>query len=139
MKKKKINLGDVYEIALPDGNFAYGRIFQDGCIGIYKEISSIPKQIPESEAYLFVVGVYEDVLKSGDWEIVGNVPFKAEDDAWPPPMCIIDKISGEYSIYHQGEITDATEDQCTGMEEAAVWEAEHIIDRILGKNMWHKR
>jgi hypothetical protein len=139
MKKKKIQLGDIYQIPLPDGNYAYGRIFKDACIAIYKQLTTTPKQIPEKEEYQFIVGVYEDVLKSGKWEIVDNRPFVKSDEAWPPPMCIIDMISGKYSIYHKGEIKEATEWQCMKLEEAAVWDAHHIIDRIIGKDTWHKR
>ncbi len=60
-------------------------------------------------------------------------PFENEEKSWPPPMCIIDSITGEYSIYYKGETTRATQDRCSSLEEAAVWEAEHIIDRIISQ------
>ncbi len=94
--------------------------------------------MPKKEKYQFVVGIYEDILKSEKWEIVDNRPFDNENEAWPPPMFIIDKISGKYSLYHKGEIKDASNDQCIGLEEAAVWEADLIIDRIIGNDNWHK-
>lgn len=67
-----------------------------------------------------------------------NRPFKNDDEKWPPPMCIIDSISGKYSIYHKGEIRDSSKAECDGLEIAAVWEAEHIISRIMGDNKWHE-
>lgn len=138
MKKQKIKLGDVYQILLPNGKYAYGRFFRDACIAIYRNMSVLPGQVPQTEDYQFVVGVYNDVLKSGKWPVVENRPFKSEDESWPPPMCVIDKISGKYEIYYKGELIPSNEENCSGLEEAAVWEAEHIVDRIMGIDIWHK-
>ncbi|WP_018759968.1 hypothetical protein [Paenibacillus terrigena] len=35
-RRRRIKLGDVYAIPLPDGKFAYGRRFKDAAIAIYK-------------------------------------------------------------------------------------------------------
>lgn len=136
---KKPSLGDIYCIPLPNGKFAFGRIYRDACIAIYKQISDSPDDIPLREEYQFIVGVYEDVLKSGRWKKVSSRPFKNALESWPPPMCVIDSITGNYSIYYRGEFRPSTSDECSKIEAAAVWEAEHIIDRIMGKNIWHKR
>lgn len=140
MKKKRIRikLGDVYAIPLPNNKFAFGRRFKDAGIGIYKYIGESIEDTPINEAYQFIVGVYDDVLKTGQWKIVENRPFQNEVEAWPPPACVIDKLSGDYSIYYMGEIKRASKSECEGLEIAAVWEAEHIIDRIMGEDKWHK-
>lgn len=137
-KRRRIKLGDVYAIPLPDGRFAYGRRFKDASIAIYRYIADSIEDIPKDEDYQFIVGVYDDVLKSGSWPVVENRPFKNEEDAWPPPSCVIDKLSGGYSIYYKGEMNRASKQECDGLEIAAVWEAEHIIDRIMGDDKWHK-
>jgi len=137
-KRKRIKLGDVYAIPLPDGRFAFGRRFKDASIAIYRYIGKSVEDIPQDEDYQFIVGVYDDVLKSGQWTVVINRPFEDEDEAWPPPACVIDKLSGGYSIYHKGEMKRASKQDCDGLEVAAVWEAEHIIDRIMGDDKWHK-
>ncbi|MDF2792073.1 MAG: hypothetical protein K0S80_5175, partial [Neobacillus sp.] len=46
----------------------------------------------------FIVGVYKR-SKIRDWTVVENRPFKSDDEAYPPPACIIDSISGYYLIY----------------------------------------
>ncbi len=138
-KRKRIKLGDVYAIPLPNGMYAFGRIFKDAGIGIYKHIGESIDDIPKDEKYQFTVGVYEFVLKSGDWSVVENRPFNNEDEAFPPPFCIIDSISGDYSIYHKGEIRSATKLECKGLEVAAVWSDYHIIDRIMGEDKWHEK
>jgi hypothetical protein len=134
MKNKPVP-GTVIQIALPTGKFAYGRLYKDASIGVYKEISSTPGQPPiGSRAFQFNVGAYDDVFTSTKSSIVGNDPFTRGEDPWPPPRCIVDSISGQYSIYHRGEIKSAFPEECQGMEIAAVWELEHIIDRILRGN-----
>lgn len=134
---KRLKLGDVYAIPLPNGKFAFGRTFYDASIAIYRHIGETLEDLPETEDYQFIVGIYEYVLKSGEWPIVDSRPFKNEDEKWPPPTCIIDSISGKYSIYHKGEIRTATKSECDGLEKASVWAAEHIIDRIMGDNKWN--
>lgn len=52
-------------------------------------------------------------------------------------MCVIDQLSGGYSIYHKGEMREASMQECEGLEIAAVWGAEHIKDRIMGDNRWN--
>ncbi|WP_375102284.1 Imm26 family immunity protein (plasmid) [Paenibacillus sp. RS8] len=136
-KRKRIKLGDVFAIPLPDGRFGFGRRFKDASIAIYRYIGSYIEDIPQDEDYQFIVGVYDDVLKSGQWPVIENRPFSNEEEAWPPPACVIDKLTDEYSTYYKGEMRKATKLECEGLEIAAVWEAEHIIDRIMGDDRWH--
>ncbi|WP_340029293.1 Imm26 family immunity protein [Paenibacillus sp. FSL H7-0940] len=137
-RRKRIKLGDIYAIPLPNGKFAFGRRLKDTSIAIYNLISDSIEEIPQEEEYQFIVGVYDDVLKSGDWRVVENRPFPDEEEAWPPPACIIDKISGEYLTYHMGEIRPSKSEECEGLEIAAVWEAHHIVDRIMGDDKRHR-
>ncbi|GAE37723.1 Imm26 family immunity protein [Halalkalibacter akibai] len=137
-RRRRIKLGDVYAIPLPNGKYAFGRRFKDAGIGIYKHIGENIEDIPETEDYQFIVGVYDSVLKSENWTVVDNRSFESEDDAFPPPQCVIDPISGEYSVYHKGEMRKATKAECEGMEIAAVWDEHHIIDRIMGEDKWHR-
>ncbi|WP_222928522.1 Imm26 family immunity protein [Sutcliffiella horikoshii] len=69
-KRKRIKIGDVYAIPLPNGKYAFGRIFKDAGIGIYKYIGESIEDISKEEEYQFIVGVYQYVLKSGDWTLL---------------------------------------------------------------------
>ncbi|KAA0542420.1 hypothetical protein FZW96_21365 [Bacillus sp. BGMRC 2118] len=138
-KRRRIKLGDVYSIPLPNGKLAFARRFKDASIGIYKQISNTIDDAPKEEEFQFIVGVYDNVLKSGIWPVIESRPFKNEEEAWPPPCCVIDKLSGGYSIYYKGEMHESTKEECEGLEEAAVWDAHHIIDRIMGEDKWHKK
>ena len=127
-------IGDIFEIALPDGRFAYGKVFRDASVGIYATVFDSPTRPPVRSDFAFVVGLYGDVLGNGGWSIIGHEPFETADAEWPPPNSIQDPISGEYSRYHKGVITPASETECRGLEPAAVWHADHIIRRIIDNN-----
>lgn len=127
-----MKVGDVFEIPLPDGRFAYGRIYRDASIGIYREVSEKPKS-PRigSRDFLFTVGMYSDVPSINNWPKVGKDPFPTTESEWPPPMFVRDVISGSYQIYHKGTFRDADPGEASDLEEAAVWDSDHIIDRIV--------
>lgn len=88
-----------------------------------------PVDPPINSPFAFVVGLYDDILKSGVWS---DEPFTFSEDEWPPSMCIKDPISGDYFVYHKGEIRASTKKECEGFETAAVWDVDHVIDRIMG-------
>ncbi|MFF2874981.1 Imm26 family immunity protein [Gottfriedia sp. NPDC057991] len=136
VKRIRRKVGNIYVIPLPNGNYAFGRTFRDASIGIYNHIGMRIEDLPRVEDYQFIVGVYNDVLTSGEWPIVDYRPFETIEEEWPPPNCIVDSISGEFSIYHKSEIRKAFKEECEGLEIAAVWESEHIIDRIMGDEKW---
>jgi hypothetical protein len=132
MVKKKVKVGDVFQVPLPDGRFAYGRVYKDASVGIYRHLTDEPFQPPiGSRDFLFTVGLYKDILESGKWPIVGFDAFDESESAWPPPNFVEDIISGEYQIYHKGELKPAEERETIGLEKAAVWDAHHVIDRIM--------
>ena len=133
IKPKRVcpRVGDIFEIPLPDGRFAYGRVFRDAAVGIYPKIFNCAQTRPIESSFAFTVGLYHDILKTGRWRIVGHEPFVSEEAEWPPPSFIKDVISAQYSIYHKGVIRPSTEQECAGLEEAAVWDEHHVIDRIL--------
>ena len=138
MTRKRIKLGDVFAIPLPNNKFAFCRKFREACIAIYKYIGDSIDDLPKTEDYQFILGVYDDVLKSGQWPLVGNRPFANDEESWPPPMCMFDKFSKEYSLYHKGEIKKSNKEECKGLEIVAVWDSNHIIDRIMGNDIWEK-
>lgn len=136
-KRKRYKLGNVYAISLPNGKFGFGRTMEDAGFAVYKHLGENEIDTPQEEEYQFIVGVYRHALKG--WTIVENRPFKSDEEAYPPPSCAIDAISGQYRIYHRGEFRDATREECEGLETAAVWDASHIVDRIMGDDKWNGR
>ncbi|MCR8630570.1 hypothetical protein [Paenibacillus radicis (ex Xue et al. 2023)] len=82
------------------------------------------EDLPQNEEYQFTVGIYDYILKPDDWPLITNRPFENEEASWPP----IDKQIGSFKIYHKGKIVPSDKTNCEGLEVAAVWRDEHIVD-----------
>lgn len=95
MNRHKPQVGDVIQLTLPSGRYAYGRVLRDASVAFYRETTAQPGMPPiGSRNYQFVVGVYDDVLTSEDVSVVGHDPRQGPEDDWPPPNSISDPISG---------------------------------------------
>jgi len=126
----KPRVGDVVEIALPDGRYAYGRVLKDASVAIYDTVSDLPRQAPVgSRGFQFVVGVYQDVLKH--LPVVAHDASRDADDEWPPPFRVTDVLTGSNSIYHRGEMRPAASGEAGDLEPAGVWDLGQIVDRIV--------
>jgi hypothetical protein len=129
MTQRKRRVGDVLQFDLPDGTYAYGRVLRDACVGFYRRRTTEPGQPPIGDRdFEFIVGVYDDVAQSRP--IVGHDPSANDDEDWPPPQRITDPIDGSFSIYHRGETRPSTEDESADLETAAVWDEQHLIERL---------
>ena len=132
MGRKHVGIGDVVQIKLPTGRYAYGRVLRDASVGFYRETTAQPsKPRAGNRHYHFVVGVYEDVLRSENVAIIANDPSSVSEEDWPPPYSVRDVISGSVSIYHHGLMRAATLEECALLEPAAVWDFRHIVDRLV--------
>jgi hypothetical protein len=54
-----LRVGDIFEIRLPDGRFAYGKVFRDASVGIYETVFDSPARPSIGSSFAFVVGLYE--------------------------------------------------------------------------------
>ena len=133
---KKLKLGDIYEIELPNGKKAYARLFKENTLAIYRGIYSDYSEVPQEETYFRCVSVYKKILTDGMWKIVGNRPFGNDNHAWAPPKVVVDAITGKGRLYYKGEIKACSFEECKGLEVAAVWDRNHIIDMIMGETKW---
>jgi immunity protein 26 of polymorphic toxin system len=132
--KQRFRPSDVFQIALPNGKYAYGRVYRDASVGIYKQLSDDPNTPPiGSRDFMFFVGMYEDILTSGKVPIVGRDRFENEEAAWPPPYSVKDSITGAYRLYHKGKMRPSSKEEAGHLEPAAVWDLHHITDRIMAE------
>lgn len=83
-----------------------------------------------SRDFAFVVGVYEDVLRSEEWPVVGQDPSRHPAEDWPPPYSVRDVLTNAVQIYERGAVRPATEAEIQGLEPAAVWDRHHILGRL---------
>lgn len=132
MRRRKPAVGSVVQLSLPDGTYAYGRVLRDAAVAFYVTRSAVPDQPPIGErSYEFVVGVYDDVLRADDMPVVGKDPAGSPDDEWPPPFRVQDPISGAVSVYERGAIRPARGGEAESLETAAVWDREHLVNRLM--------
>ena len=134
--KQRIKLGNVYAIPLPNGEVAYARQYRERlAISKFRSKEIVPN--PSFSKIDFFVGVYNDVLTCGKWPIVCNYLFLSEDEAWTPPIYIQDVLNPEtFEIYYKGEIRKASKKECIGLERCAIWDENHVIDRLMGLDTW---
>ena len=102
-------------------------------MAFYRTMSDEPGMPPiGSRDYQFVVGVYEDVLRSPLSPVVGHDPGRDPDDNWPPPSAIT-ALGLKPRIYYRGEIRPAGPGEEEGLEVAAIWDLADLIERLVGE------
>lgn len=83
----------------------------------------------------FTLMVMNRAVTSGRWVVVGSVDIPPALKV-PPKFCKEDLVSGEAAIYQEiPELAPfyerpARPGECEGLEAAAVWDPEHVEDRL---------
>ena len=54
MSKGKPRIGDVMQLSLPNGMYAYGRQLRDGAVAFYRELTVLSREAPYREPRLSV-------------------------------------------------------------------------------------
>jgi hypothetical protein len=120
---------------LSDEHTYYGRLLEFPWVVFYDARTREPLDEPaETLAYrpLFTVAAHKSLIEEAGWQVIGEVPL---DGSLQPPkeQFIQDDLDpGDCQIIDdQGNTRDATPEECDGLEAAAVWEPEHIADRLM--------
>ena len=136
MKRHRIKVGAILIIPLADNKFGYGRILEKSSVAIYDYVSYVVQNdIGEiiEKPILFIIAVYDDVIKSGRWKIIGHKEL--ENNLKRLPLKFIqDELKPEkFSLYdpNTGNISRTEKENCYGLERSAVWDALHVEERIM--------
>lgn len=132
MGGRKIVAGDVYLIDLSDGLYAFGLVLNSPLVAFFKvtedELSS--PELVQDLPLLFKVWVESRAFSSKKWKKVGKVALRPELLS-PTAFFMRDVVSGDLSITYDGTPGPKVSlEDCSGLECAAVWSANHIEDRI---------
>ena len=75
---KRLKLGNIYEIGLPNGKKAYARLFKEYTLAIYNGFYNDYSEVPFVEQYFRFIGVYKDLLTDGVWKllVIENLKMK---------------------------------------------------------------
>lgn len=138
-KAKKIRRkpGDILKIDLGDGTHSYAHVSVDPCIIFYDGRFTNDLSVNDITALteLFNLSVYNYAISDGVWPIVAHSQLPPEKMR-KPLRYKQDSITGKLYVYHP-DFADtnyerpATLDECRYMECAAVWEPNHVVDRLI--------
>lgn len=135
-KRVRRRAGDILKISLGEGAHSYAQVAEEPLIVFFN--GAWTEELPLGRVIglpvLFRIWVHNDAVKKGTWPVIGNQPLAPENAAEP---CFYkqDTITGRLSLYHSrfaetGWERPASATDCEGLECAAVWEAEHVEDRL---------
>lgn len=130
--------GQIVRIDLGNETHSYGHVLREPLIAFYDRAyqdEELPPEIIASLPLAFTLMVMNHAITKGRWPIIGRVQPSFGINL-TPAFFKQDLITGEFSIYQ--EIPDlapfyerpAEIEECLGLEAAAVWEPEHVEDRL---------
>jgi Immunity protein 26 len=142
-KRQRRKPGNILAIPNATGKLYFGRELKEGVVAFYNIKSDVQIAIEKilCASILFSVAVMNHAIIRNNWTIIGWKPLEPEL-AKSPDFFMQDAHSGNFSIYKEGgQIVPATRKQVKGLEIAAGWEPEHIVDRLDDhfagrKNKW---
>lgn len=130
MKKQQRVPGDVLKIKLDDGSYCFARVLHEPYIAFYGlNIEDADIDTILSSEIIFKIAVMNKAITTGRWKKYGHRPL---DESLEMPIRFFrqDTISKKLYIYVNGNEAPATASECTGLERAAVWDPEHVEDRL---------
>jgi hypothetical protein len=131
--KLRRRVGDVVAIPLGSGRFGFGWVLEEPLIAFFDSEGSGSHLDVEQIArrpIAFRIWVMNHAVTSGRWPVMGHVDVNPESHE-PPCFFKQDPLSGRLTITRDGSTeTAASPEQCTGLERAAVWEPDHVEDRL---------
>ena len=91
--------------------------------------AELPELLPESEVS-FRIWVHKSAFNLGRWPKLGKLPIR------PDLLESVDRFSQDaldptkFSLWNGDRNWSVSREECEGLECAAVWEPEHVEDRI---------
>lgn len=131
-KFQKYSVGGILKIPIGNDWHTYGQMIGDAAIAFFDAKTEKELSISEIVArpILFTVAVYSYAVTKFIWQKIGKAEL-SEALKIPQPMFIQDALNpNKFQIYLAGEIRSATKEECQDLECCAVWEPEHIVERI---------
>ncbi|MGH0346523.1 immunity 26/phosphotriesterase HocA family protein [Sinorhizobium meliloti] len=130
-QKQALRQGDFLKIGMDDGTFCFARVLHEPYMAFYGLRSEDERPIDEvaQSKVLFKLAVMNRAVTSGRWRVIGNLPLE-EELRQPVKSFRQDPITKKLSIYVNGADSPATPEACANLERAAVWDPEHVEDRL---------
>jgi len=130
--RQKRNAGDILSIDLGEGTFAFARVLDEPLMAFYDLNVGVPVLAVDqviARPVLWRLWVMNYAVTRGRWRIIGNASL----EEWlreEPTFFKQDSITSRLSHYREQQEVPATLEQCLRLERAAVWDPEHVEDRL---------
>ena len=141
-KRQSRKVGDILRIRLDDGGFSFARVLEEPLMAFYDLKSDSTPSLSEivDKPIIFFIWVMSRAVKTGRWEVIGNVALDHELEL-PPKFFNQDALDKKFTIIYNDDESPATREECENLERAAVWDPEHVEDRLCDHyvgvpNMW---
>jgi hypothetical protein len=133
--------GRVVRIDLGEGRCAYGRQLLGPSVEFYNRLGKTCETVDlldvVASPIAFTIWVMKYAFRRhGGWELLDVVPLTDEERAMVDRWAKQDVISGTLSICWSDHVsgtfgeTPASVQECEGLEVAAVWDPQHVEDRL---------
>lgn len=131
--------GQIVRVELGQGTCSYARVLNEPLVAFYDLLFGASQKTSLEEVIsspvAFTLMVMNHAITRGRWPVIGRVSLSPELQV-PPAFCKQDAATGRLSVYqevpelapHYERLAKAGE--CSGLEAAAVWEPEHVEDRL---------
>jgi hypothetical protein len=136
-KRIRRNPGQFVAIDLGNGWRAFGRVLKEPLIAFYDHRAKADA-VPElpclaAQPLAFRIMVMNHAVTHGRWPVIGSLPLTPALSA-SADFFKQDPINGQLSIYNDDLAPTferpATRSECQTLERAAVWDPEHVEDRL---------
>lgn len=123
--------GNVFEVVLPGGGFAYGMVIDFPLVAFFDVRFAERSPIADivSRPVAFRIWVMRSCLGRSSWPVIGfaSVPNALSQS---PDFYKFDSIARRFFLYRGHSEEPASREQCLGLECAAVWSAIHVESRL---------
>jgi hypothetical protein len=136
-RKRKVRRtpGDVVAVPLGDGRRGFGLVLDEPLVAFFS-VASSPGAEPRVDEIVrapiaFRIWVTNQPIWDGEWQVVGHVAEIPPALREPPWFFKQDPISGKLTVGRTGaEELPPEPGQVDRLERAAVWSANHVVDRL---------
>ena len=145
-KKQRRKNGDIVEIVVDNKKY-FARVLENPLFAFYDiqvelDVLVLCEDII-MKPVLFKIDVMKYAITGGRWKVIGNLPLS--DDLLEPPVFFRqDALNDELFLYYaDGTEAPASFEQCAELECAAVWDPQHVEDRLVDHyhgrpNCWYE-
>jgi len=132
-KRQQRRAGDLVVVPLSNGRFGFGYVLDEPLIAFFDYLSGDDQPAVEplvKRPIAFQIWVMSYAITRGLWPVVGHVQPKGSF-LKKPWFFLQDALTGELTkTQGGGREVRATKKSCMALERAAVWDPEHVVERL---------